>query len=72
MDEKVQIESLKSKVNQMKRMYISLEQQMDDKDIEIEKLEEARDKFRDQALDLKQEIKWINKSKTTKRSHSRK
>ena len=37
----------------MKNMYIDLEKQMDGKESQIEELERARDKFRDQALDLK-------------------
>ena len=45
---------------------------MDKKDDEIENLERARDKFRDQALDLKQEIKWMKKRKGSARSRSRK
>lgn len=44
---------------------------MDAKETEIEVLEKARDKFRDQALDLKQELKWLKKRKSDSRSKSR-
>ena len=60
------------KIKRMREKQIDLENMLDQKDIEILKLESARDKFRDQALDLKQELKWLKRNQTRSKSRENK